>query len=155
MGSVGMEHGLSCPTACGILVPWPGIEPKFPALEGRFLTSGPPGKFHYGWCLKSPKMSMYIFLYISQVECFFLFPFKSLKSGHIPWWPSQESPVFLTWARSFGCSGCRTIWFHKTRREKKAYSFPLLQLIKKVLALRFFTQTLLLYFKITKFKGPS
>ena len=37
-------HRLSCPTVCGILVPWPGIEPTSPALEGRFLTTGPPGK---------------------------------------------------------------------------------------------------------------
>ena len=26
------------------LVSWPGIKPKFPALEGWFLTTGPPGK---------------------------------------------------------------------------------------------------------------
>ena len=26
------------------LVSWPGIKPKFPALEGRFLTTGPRGK---------------------------------------------------------------------------------------------------------------
>ena len=38
--------GLSCPEACGILVPRPGIEPGPPALEGRFLTTGPPGKSH-------------------------------------------------------------------------------------------------------------
>ena len=37
-------HGLSCPAACGILVPRPGIEPASPALEGGFLTTGPPGK---------------------------------------------------------------------------------------------------------------
>ena len=30
--------------ACGILVPQPGIEPISPALEGKFLTTGPPGK---------------------------------------------------------------------------------------------------------------
>ena len=36
--------GLSCPVACGILVPWPGIEPTSPALDGRFFTTGPPGK---------------------------------------------------------------------------------------------------------------
>ena len=29
--------------ACGILVPWPGIEPEPPALECRVLTTGPPG----------------------------------------------------------------------------------------------------------------
>ena len=35
---------LSCPMACGILVPRPGIEPLYPALEGGFLTTGLPGK---------------------------------------------------------------------------------------------------------------
>ena len=35
----------SCGTwACGILVPWPGIEPVSSALQGRFLTTGPPRK---------------------------------------------------------------------------------------------------------------
>ena len=36
--------GPCCPTACGILVPGPGIEPVSPALTGRFLTIGPRGK---------------------------------------------------------------------------------------------------------------
>ena len=35
---------LGCPAACGILVPWSRIEPSSPALGGRFLTTGPPGK---------------------------------------------------------------------------------------------------------------
>ena len=35
---------LSGPKACGILVPRPGIEPTSFALEGGFLTTGPPGK---------------------------------------------------------------------------------------------------------------
>ena len=34
----------SCPSLCGILIPQPGIKPKFPALEGGFLIPGPPGK---------------------------------------------------------------------------------------------------------------
>ena len=34
----------SCSKACGILVLWPMMEPKSPALEGRFLTTIPPGK---------------------------------------------------------------------------------------------------------------
>ena len=38
-------EGLSCPT-CGILVPQPGTELTSLALEGRFLTTGPPGKSH-------------------------------------------------------------------------------------------------------------
>ena len=32
------------PPAWGIIVPQPGMEPTSPALEGRFLTTGPPGK---------------------------------------------------------------------------------------------------------------
>ena len=35
---------LSFPAACGILVPWPGIEPMSPALEGGFLATGSPRK---------------------------------------------------------------------------------------------------------------
>ena len=31
--------------ACGILAPWPGIEPIPPALEREVLTTGPPGEF--------------------------------------------------------------------------------------------------------------
>ena len=36
--------GLVAPRHVGILVPWLGVEPVFPALVGRFLTTGPPGK---------------------------------------------------------------------------------------------------------------
>ena len=35
---------LSCSMACEILVPQPGTESMSPAWEGRFLTTGPPGK---------------------------------------------------------------------------------------------------------------
>ena len=35
---------ISCSMAGGIFVPQPGIEPMSPALQGRFLTTGPPGK---------------------------------------------------------------------------------------------------------------
>ena len=35
-----------CHAAHGILVSQPGIEPTFPALEGRFSTTGPLGKTH-------------------------------------------------------------------------------------------------------------
>ena len=39
--------GLSCPMACGILVPRPGIKTASPALESGFFTTGPPGKSPY------------------------------------------------------------------------------------------------------------
>ena len=38
VGSFVVAYGLSCPTACGILVPQPGIETLCPALKGIFLT---------------------------------------------------------------------------------------------------------------------
>ena len=44
LGSAAVVRGLSCPAACGILVPRPGMEPVSPALEGGFFTTGPPGK---------------------------------------------------------------------------------------------------------------
>ena len=37
--------------ACGILAPWPGIEPSPPALEGKVLTTGLPGKSLMCWIL--------------------------------------------------------------------------------------------------------
>ena len=43
-GSVVAACGLSCSVVCGILVSQPGIEPACPALQGRFLIPGQPGK---------------------------------------------------------------------------------------------------------------
>ena len=39
-----MVQGLSCPTARGILIPRPEINPSSPALKGGFLTTGSPEK---------------------------------------------------------------------------------------------------------------
>ena len=47
-GSVASMHGLTWPMACGISLPQSGVEPTFPSLEGRFLTTEPPGKSQ-GW----------------------------------------------------------------------------------------------------------
>lgn len=37
--------GLTCCTACEVLVPQLRIEPTNPALQGRFFTAGSPGRF--------------------------------------------------------------------------------------------------------------
>ena len=42
--SVAVMRTLSCPAARGGLVPRPEMEPVSPALQGEFLTTGPPGK---------------------------------------------------------------------------------------------------------------
>ena len=39
VSSAVVASGLSCPTACGILLPGPGIEPVPPALQGEFFTT--------------------------------------------------------------------------------------------------------------------
>ena len=49
-----MACGLSCPVACGIFVPRPGIELASPVLHGGFFTTGPPGK--------SPLLQILVFL---------------------------------------------------------------------------------------------
>ena len=53
VASVAVVFRLSCPTACGILVPGPGIGPTLPALEGRFPTTRPPGKSQFCFFLKN------------------------------------------------------------------------------------------------------
>ena len=44
MGSFVVACGLICSEASRILVPQPGIKLTSPALQGRSLTAGPPGK---------------------------------------------------------------------------------------------------------------
>ena len=39
-----MAHRLSCSQACEILVPRLGVELMYPALQGGFFASGPPGE---------------------------------------------------------------------------------------------------------------
>ena len=41
-GSVAVPHWFSCPAARGILVSQSGMEPTPHALQGGFLTTGPP-----------------------------------------------------------------------------------------------------------------
>ena len=43
--------------ACGILAPQPGIKPTPPALEGKVLTTGPPGKSLTFYSLQCCQMS--------------------------------------------------------------------------------------------------
>ena len=80
-GSQVVALGLSCPMACGILVPLPGIESVSPALAGGFITAGPPGKSllpflrlcllalprsmpHLSWHLRLCFLKNFIYLFI-------------------------------------------------------------------------------------------
>ena len=87
-GSQVVALGLSCPMACGILVPLPGIESMSLALEGGFITTGPPGKSllpflhlchlvlprsmpHLSWHLRLSflKNFIYLFLMVPSLHC--------------------------------------------------------------------------------------
>ena len=64
-GSVVAARGLSCPTACGILVPRSGIEPASPALGGGLFTTGPPGKsLHFIIFKMGKKLFLTAFCYL-------------------------------------------------------------------------------------------
>ena len=54
VGYVVAMYRLSRSLACRILVPWPGIKPAFPALQGRFLTTEPPGSPFFQFLKKVP-----------------------------------------------------------------------------------------------------
>ena len=88
---------LSCPAACGILAPWPGIEPGSPALQGRFLTTGPPGKSLKWIILRAMKILQW-FLY--------LFKFSSVQSLSCvqlfvtPWTAASQASLSITNSRS-------------------------------------------------------
>ena len=56
--SVVAVHRRGCPETCGILDPRPGIEPRFPALEGGFLTAGPPAQSLFRLVCFSSEVSM-------------------------------------------------------------------------------------------------
>ena len=46
VGSLVAACGRCCSTACGVLVPQPGIEPELPELQGVLVTPGPVGSPH-------------------------------------------------------------------------------------------------------------
>ena len=57
--SVVAVRQLNCSVACGILVPQPRIGVESSALQGGFLTTGPPGKSHI-LCFKGTLLRDYV-----------------------------------------------------------------------------------------------
>ena len=90
VGSIVAAHRLSCSVARGILVPHPGIEPMSHALQGRFLTTGPPGKslfsFHKNLNFVKLKPQLYD---LPPKDCLMISPLKTVsKYSHIGIWTS-------------------------------------------------------------------
>ena len=65
-----VAHGISCSKACRILVPPLGIEPTSPALNGRFLTTGPPTKSSTHGFLTTPCGLMFSQFPLALNSCF-------------------------------------------------------------------------------------
>ena len=63
--SVVVAHELCWFAACGILVPWPGIEPVSPAWEGGFVTPGSPGTSPHHFLSAHPSL---VFLKTIRVQ---------------------------------------------------------------------------------------
>ena len=83
-GSVSVLLRLSCSAACGILLPHPGIEPMSPALQGRFLTTGPQEKSFLLFPDSDLKIyTPYPFLQIRNILRIYSFiPFFLINSEH-------------------------------------------------------------------------
>ena len=82
---------LSCLLACGILVPPPGIKLMSSALEGRVLTTGPPGKFHSGLLpLSFLRCVLWAVVSFASILCMLAF-FRIGSLPGIPW--RQAGPV--------------------------------------------------------------
>ena len=108
-------QGLSCPMACGILLPQPGIKPMSPATEGRFPTSGLPGKSP--WSLL--KNYFFLIFWIRSVA----FLSTSIQTTRRRQW--HPTPVLLPgkshWWRSLvGCSP----WGHEESDTTEWLHFP-------------------------------
>ena len=73
--------------ACGILGPQPGFEPAPPELEGRFLTTGPPGKARL--LIQETDATDFIYrvrnLSLIHTPCFFYLILNSY-ANRLPWW---------------------------------------------------------------------
>ena len=70
--------GLAALWHVGSSVPQPGMERTSPALEGRFLTTGPPGK---SLCqhIALKKKDLFTYLYFWLHWIFFAFAFSSCR----------------------------------------------------------------------------
>ena len=110
-GSLVVVCRFSHPTACGILVPPPGIEPVSPALQGRGSSAGPPGKSLHiilihgllNLGIWSPWIQSFCFCFLFLLLfCFYLktqLYFQFLATPHGLW-------DLSSWIRDQTCTPC-------------------------------------------------
>ena len=90
-------HKLHFSMSYEILVPQPGIKPASPALQGRFLTTGPPRKSHE-WCLY---LLTDITKWYFQISPLFQLVSASLVAQTVTRLPTMRE----TWFQSLGREG--------------------------------------------------
>ena len=118
-GSLVVARELGCPTAGGILVPWPGIKLAFPALEGGFfpalgggfLTTRTPGKFQAWdvagpWDLDCDQKEGSGSSLAQQVDWVQKHD-PSGSSWHKPPPPAEKDPAHLSWGPAWRFWGSR------------------------------------------------
>jgi len=71
----------SCSVACGISVPRPEIKPTSPALQGRFLTTGPAGEFLYIDLVFCPLLNIFIYCFNFLYVDFLGFSIQDIMSS--------------------------------------------------------------------------
>ena len=101
---LGVARRLSCPTECEILVPWTGIEPTSPALEGGLFTT------------ESPEKSLKVKVLITQ-SCLTLCdlmvrPWSSPSKNTGVGCHSLLQGIFPTQGSNLGLLHCRQILHH-------------------------------------------
>ena len=94
MHSVVGARGLSCCAVCAILFSQPEIELLSPALQGRFLTTGPPRK--------SPKARTFIISYYHSRVSFSSVQFSRSVSSYslTPWTAARQASLSITNSQS-------------------------------------------------------
>ena len=100
MFSLVKAHGLRCSEAGEILVPPPGVEPRSPVLQGRFLPSGPLVKswgggvrFYYFVRRRHPPLPASI---LQEHAVQWKQPWRTGESNlSYPSWVTLGSPLFL------------------------------------------------------------
>ena len=124
------------PQACGILVPWSGIEPASPEVEGRFLTTRPPGKslgfFLTEFTLKTTGTIFWNIVYECQIK-FFSFSFIS----------TRRVVCLRSWQMLNTCNGLIWIFALLSSENKISYQWTMTKKGSiKPCALRFVCQKL-------------
>ena len=94
--------------ARGILVPWPGVEPTLPAMEGEVSTTGSPGmSFLFSHSLSSPlSLWLYLSLSLKNTQCAYMLSyFSHVRLFATPWTVARQAPLSMGFSRQEYWSG--------------------------------------------------